>query len=80
KRLVASGLGIGLLFRSVIDREVAEGRLVPLDQFELSPKLSFWLAVRPALRELPLLVDFSNMLRATAHGAARMTPARLLRT
>ncbi|HLQ33064.1 MAG TPA: LysR family transcriptional regulator [Chloroflexota bacterium] len=68
KRLVIAGAGIGLLFRSVVSQETADRRLVALEQFELSPKMPFWLGVRPGLRGLPLVRDFIDILRTSRGG------------
>jgi DNA-binding transcriptional LysR family regulator len=45
--LQATGLGHGFLPRALVERELAEGRLIELAVAEAKPQESFWLAWRP---------------------------------
>jgi DNA-binding transcriptional LysR family regulator len=63
KRLVEAGGGVGMLYRSAIAREDAEGTLVVLPCPEISERLRYVLVQRHTHRPLPVTNGFCAMLR-----------------
>lgn len=62
KRLVESGIGVGVLFRSAVSREFADGRLHPLSIENLHHAQPFCLVRRRHARPLAIAEEFRSFL------------------
>jgi DNA-binding transcriptional LysR family regulator len=63
KRLVESGLGVGILYESVVRRDIDEGRLAQLDVVGVELGVPFCLAQATNLRQTTVAKRFAAFLR-----------------